>query len=81
MVFKVIKSEAGHVRLSDGAVIIVRVTITELREGELKPTGLDFGIGFQVSISVHGTPDELRERVKGKPLPPADGLTQRTWGF
>lgn len=77
MAFKVTRSEVGYLKLSDGAIIYIRVTITDLREGELKPTGPDFGIGFQIGITVHETPEGLRERVRGKPLPPADGSHRR----
>ncbi len=51
--FKVTKSEVGYLKLSDGAIIYIRVTITDLKEGELKPTGPDFGIGFQISVAIH----------------------------
>ncbi len=70
--FTVLANKAGYVKLSDGTIIRVRVVITDIIEGELKPVGPDLQVGFQISFSVKA-PDELKQSVKNKPLPPPDG--------
>ena len=70
--FTVAASKVGSIKLSDGSIIIVRVTVTDIVEKEVKPVGPDFGVSFQVSFTVK-SPEELRQIVKSKPLPPADG--------
>jgi hypothetical protein len=70
--FKVVEGNVGYVRLSDGTLIGIHASITNIQEGSLKPTGPDLQLGFSVSFSVN-SPGELKELVKDKPLPPRDG--------
>lgn len=70
--FKIIKTRVGLIKLSDGSSITTRVAITDIVEKEMKPVGPDLHIGFQISFLVDA-PEELKQVVEHKPLPPADG--------
>jgi len=72
MKIRVVRSEFGYARLSDGTTISIRAIVLDVNEVSLTPVGPDLGIVYNVMVSVR-SPSDLRERVKGKPLPPSDG--------
>jgi len=69
---KIDRSKIGYTKLADDTIILIRVAIFDIKEGELKPTGPDFRIGYNVSISAEAT-QSLKNKVKEKPFPPPDG--------
>ena len=66
--FKVTASHPGHVKLSDGCRLGIRVAMIELREHELLPTGPQFVVGVAVRVYVDSCPENVRKLVEGKPV-------------
>jgi len=72
--FEVTRSHLGRCKISDGTLITLRLAIGQIAEAPLPrgPTGLILGVGTSVSVGAE-SPKDLREKVKDKPLGPADG--------
>jgi hypothetical protein len=68
----------GRIRLSDGAVLKLRILIVDVRESGFSPFG---GVNFDVKVvggvAVESLPEDIKKLVLDKPLappePPKDG--------
>lgn len=69
--FRIVKSEIGHIKLSDETTISLRIVIIDIREGISMPTGPDTFVKNTVFLSA-SSPHSLREKVKDKTQPPLD---------
>ncbi|ADC64670.1 hypothetical protein Ferp_0496 [Ferroglobus placidus DSM 10642] len=72
-------SHVGKIVLEDGTVLRLRVAIVDVRETGFSPfDGVNFGVKHIGNVFVEYIPDELKEKVKDKPLAPPD-LPQDGW--
>ena len=68
----------GRIRLSDGAVLKLKILIVDVRESGFSPFG---GVNFDVKavggVAVESVPEDVKKLVANKPLapsePPRDG--------
>jgi len=73
--FRILRSNLGYAKLSDGALLGLRVAIFDVKEFESLPTGPRFLVGNVVQVSVLECPNEVKELVKSKPIGlPGDAL-------
>ena len=53
--FEIVQSKLGYIKLSDGSEITLRVSIFDIREGAMKPTGPDLEVGYDVRPTVRSS--------------------------
>jgi hypothetical protein len=74
------KYEDGIVKLSDGSIIKLRITIVDAREAGFSPFG---GINILVKvtggIAIKEVPEDIRKQLANKPLPPGPEPPQDGW--
>jgi hypothetical protein len=67
----------GRIRLSDGAVLKLKILIVDVRESGFSPFG---GVNFDAKIiggvAVESVPEEVKKLVANKPLAPSEPLTE-----
>jgi len=70
----------GRVELSDGAVLLLKVMVVHVKEAGFSPFGgVNFDVKAVADITVGSVPDELKEKVRDRPVyylwqePPRDG--------
>jgi len=62
----------GSIKLSDGAVLRLRILIVDIKEMGFSPFGgVSFNVNVMGGVSVESIPDSLRELVKDKPFFPS----------
>ena len=63
----------GWIRLSDGAVLKLKILIVDVRESGFSPFG---GVNFDVKVvggvAVESVPEEVKKLVENKPLAPSE---------
>jgi len=78
--YRVTLSKPGIIRLADGSTLILRVAIVGVKYIGFSPFG---GVNFIVKttggVTTLSVSEELRERVREKPLSPLDKLPQDGW--
>ena len=58
----------GSIKLSDGAVLRLRILIVDIKEMGFSPFGgVNFNVNVTGGVSVESIPDSPRELVKDKP--------------
>jgi hypothetical protein len=66
-----------RIRLSDGAVLKLKILIVDVRESGFSPFG---GVNFDAKIiggvAVESVPEEVKKLVANKPLIPSEPLTE-----
>lgn len=70
----------GLIKLTDGTKLKLSILVVDVREAGFSPFG---GVNFDVKtvggVATVYVPEELREAVKDKPLPPGDQVPEDGW--
>jgi len=78
--YRVVLSRPGVVRLADGSALILRVAVVGVKYAGFSPFGgANFAVKTTGGVAALSVPEELRERVRDKPLSPSTGF-RRTGG-
>ena len=78
---KICGSKEGTIKLADGAVLKLRIAVVHAREVGFSPfAGVNIDVKAIGGIATLKVPEELKEKVKDKPLmPPAPELPKDGW--
>ncbi len=78
---KVCSSKEGVIKLVDGAILKLRIAVVHAREAGFSPfAGVNIDVKAIGGVATLGVPEELKEKVKDKPLmPPSPGLPKDGW--
>ena len=72
------RNEVGVIKLSDGSVLKLKITIVDARESGFSPFGgVNIAVKVIGGIAVIEVPEDIQNLVMNKPLPPADGEPPR----
>ncbi|MFP3189988.1 MAG: hypothetical protein RXR31_01440 [Thermoproteota archaeon] len=76
----------AKVELSDGAILLLKVMVVHIKEAGFSPFGgVNFDVKALADVTVESLPDELKEKVRDKPVyypyQPYQELLKDGWEF
>ena len=79
-IYTVIQSKPGYVLLADGSKLVLRVVIVGVKYAGFSPFGgVNFAVKTAGGVSSIYIPDDLKGKVKDKPLSPPDRVPEDGW--
>ena len=79
-IYRVVLSKPGVVVLADGTKLILRVVVVGVKYVGFSPfNGVNFAVKTTGGVATLYVPDELKDRVKDKPLAPPDRPPEDGW--
>jgi len=78
--YRVVQSKPGVIKLADGTTLALRVAVVGVKNVGFSPFGgVNLAVKTAGGVIALSVPEELRERVREKPLSPPDRLPQDGW--